>query len=149
MEHHILTGIALAGAGSAAALSVFLFRRLRADQAEFQARTNKRQQSLHSELGRLRGEIEAIRARAEESERRAAAGATPRHPLSGLNLSHRTQALRLMRKGDTPEKIAAVLGVPKGEIDLLSKVQRLLTLEPKPREPESDPVETGFQSPGS
>lgn len=119
----------LAGAAAAGALAVTLFRRLRIRQAEIETRTNKRQQTLHAELGRLRGEILSIRTRAEESERRAAATSTPRHLLTGLNVSHRTQALRLLRKGDPPEKVASILGVPKSEIELLAKVQRLLTMD--------------------
>lgn len=43
---------------------------------------------------------------------------------NGVNASQRTQVLRLARRGDRPEQIAAELHVPKNEVDLLLKVQR-------------------------
>lgn len=114
---------------TAAGIAWFLVRQVKIAFDEFQARTNKRQQAFTSELGRLRGELETLRNRTEEAERHAASAAVPRHPMTGLNLSHRTQALRLIRRGEAPDKIAAILGVPQTEIELLQKVQRLLTLD--------------------
>jgi hypothetical protein len=43
-----------------------------------------------------------------------------------LNLSRRSQALRLARRGDSPERIAAELGVPRQEVELLLKVHRIV-----------------------
>ena len=45
----------------------------------------------------------------------------------GLNLSIRSQALHMCRKGEPPERIALALGVPFQEIDLLLKVHRIVT----------------------
>jgi hypothetical protein len=42
-----------------------------------------------------------------------------------MNLSRRSHALRLYRKGGTPEYIAASLAVPRQEIDLLIKVHEI------------------------
>jgi len=50
----------------------------------------------------------------------------PALPRPGLNLSKRSQALRMHRHGETPEQIAKVLEVPLQEIDLLLKVHRLV-----------------------
>ena len=44
---------------------------------------------------------------------------------SGMNLSRRSQALHLHRRGETPEQIAASLAVSTGEIRLLLKVHRI------------------------
>ena len=44
----------------------------------------------------------------------------------GLNLSKRSQALRMHRRGDAPEQIAAALELPLQEVDLLLKVHRIV-----------------------
>ena len=44
----------------------------------------------------------------------------------GLNLSKRSQALRMHRRGDSPEQIAAALDIPLQELDLLVKVHRIV-----------------------
>ena len=46
-------------------------------------------------------------------------------PRSGLNLSKRVQALRLHRRGEDVSHIAAALGVPRREVELLIRVQHL------------------------
>jgi hypothetical protein len=51
------------------------------------------------------------------------AGTTPR---AALNLSKRSQALRLHRRGESPEKIAAALEIPRQELELLLKVHRIV-----------------------
>jgi hypothetical protein len=45
---------------------------------------------------------------------------------SSLNLTKRAQALRMHRRGDAPEQIAALLEIPFQEVDLLLKVQRIV-----------------------
>jgi hypothetical protein len=44
----------------------------------------------------------------------------------GLNVSRRSQALRMHRRGDTPEQVASTLGVPLQEIELLLKIHRIV-----------------------
>lgn len=112
-----------------AAIAWFLMRQVKIAFDEFQSRANKRQQSMHSELGRLRSELEALRSRTDEAERRAEAATIPRHPMAGLNLTHRTQALRMLRRGDSSDKVASILGISQTEVELLQKVQRMLSIE--------------------
>lgn len=50
----------------------------------------------------------------------------PSAPKSSMNLSRRSQALRLRRKGEPPEKIAAALDMPRQEVDLLLKVHEIV-----------------------
>lgn len=45
---------------------------------------------------------------------------------SALNLTKRTQALRMLRRGEPVESIAGALRVPRNEIELLLKVQQLV-----------------------
>jgi hypothetical protein len=46
-------------------------------------------------------------------------------PRSGMNLSRRVQALRLLRRGEDLGFIASALGVPRCEVELLVRVHRL------------------------
>ena len=43
-----------------------------------------------------------------------------------LNLTRRTQALRMRRRGETVESIAAALATPRNEIELLLKVYEMV-----------------------
>jgi len=45
---------------------------------------------------------------------------------NAMNLTKRAQALRMYRRGDPPEQIAALLDVPSQEIELLLKVHRII-----------------------
>ena len=45
---------------------------------------------------------------------------------AGMTLTRRSQVLKLHRRGETPQHIAASLGLPQNEVDLLLKIHRLL-----------------------
>ena len=47
-------------------------------------------------------------------------------PKHGLNLSKRSHALRMHRRGEGAEQIAAALELPRQEVDLLLKVHRII-----------------------
>jgi uncharacterized protein (DUF2062 family) len=49
----------------------------------------------------------------------------PVSPRAGINLNRRIHVQRLLRKGDTPAHIAAALGIPRAEVDLLIRVHGL------------------------
>ena len=76
-------------------------------------------QSLRQELAALAARLQEVRT---ESDPPAAAGL----PRPGLNLSKRSQALRMHRRGDAPAEIASALAVPLQEVDLLLKVHRIV-----------------------
>jgi len=50
----------------------------------------------------------------------------PVEPRPGVNLERRAHALRLLRRGEDAAHIAAVLGVPVREVELLIRVQRMV-----------------------
>ena len=50
----------------------------------------------------------------------------PVPPRSGLNLTKRSQAVRMIRRGDAPRDIAAALGLPQNEVELLAKVHGIV-----------------------
>jgi hypothetical protein len=74
-------------------------------------------------------EIEAklaeLNDRVRDAEERAGMYVPSLPPRSSLNVSKRTQVLRLSRRGEPPEKIAALLGLPIREVELLLKVHAL------------------------
>ena len=88
-----------------------------------------RSRGLHKSEGTaLRGlevKIADLNERLRDVEDRTGMLAPPLPPMSGLNVNKRTQVLRLARRGEPPENIAALLGLPRREVDLLLKVQAL------------------------
>jgi len=70
--------------------------------------------------------LSALAARMEEYERHPAAAPVSSPPKAGLNLGKRSQALRMYRRGDSPERIAAALEIPRQEVELLLKVHRIV-----------------------
>jgi len=108
---------------------LFLFLETRRQQEDFQVRWNKRQQMMQAEVGKLRSLTTDLAARLEDAERRSATLAAPAQPPSGLNLNRRSQAIRMFRRGERPEQIAAALAIPLAEVQLLLKVHRILTAE--------------------
>lgn len=74
-------------------------------------------ESAKEKVDELAGELSQIREQAPH--------ACPA-PRSGFNLSTRSQALRMHRRGDAPAQIAAALEVPLQEVDLLLKVHRIV-----------------------
>jgi hypothetical protein len=46
--------------------------------------------------------------------------------IQSLNLTRRARAMHMRRRGDEPHTIAAALGVPPGEIELLFKLDRII-----------------------
>ena len=85
-------------------------RRRRDDQSTWERRCS----SLEHDISELRKDI--------------ASGVPPVNqiPNTALNVNKRTQVLRMMRMGDGPEHIAAALSLPRKEVELLVKVQRIL-----------------------
>jgi hypothetical protein len=106
----------------ASAIAVVIFHRFenRKRQVEWESRWLKRTQAAQSEIGRLRGEVAELKSRIEDQQ---ADG--DQHIHRGINLNHRTQALRLLRRGESAESVAATLGITKCEVELIHKVQKI------------------------
>ncbi len=106
----LITLCVLVTAGMAACLYLFLSAKRDLFEAE---------KRLGRELGSLRQRLE------EQAE-----APPPAAPRPALNITTRSQALRLARRGDRPDQIAAALSIPLREVDLLLKVQQLSTRSP-------------------
>lgn len=114
----------LAIAGMAAC--VWLFVLMKAELAAGQKQSKKRREDLDAAISAVRVSLSNLSERLEETERQTGLLAPPPPTLSGLNLSKRSQAIRMSRRGETPTQIAAALGLPQGEVDLLLKVHRIV-----------------------
>jgi hypothetical protein len=62
--------------------------------------------------------------RVQEAEQRAGVLVAPTPPKSGLNLNKRVQVIRMSKRGERAEMIAASLDLPRREVELLLKVTR-------------------------
>jgi hypothetical protein len=82
----------------------------------------KQNADLEAYSSQAAGSMESLRQQMEEAARHIPAATTPGPQ---MNLIKRGQALRMRRRGETSETIAAALGVPRNEVDLLMKVQEL------------------------
>ena len=74
----------------------------------------------------LKLRLEAMTLRLRDSEDRAGVLVAPEPPRSGLNLTKRSQVIRMSRRGERAENIAASLSLPRGEVDLLLKINALV-----------------------
>ena len=79
-------------------------------------------ESLKRKVDRNNGALEAKVATLSALRR-------PQATATGVDINQRTQVMRLARRGDRPEQIAAELRVPKNEVELLIKVQRAIVRE--------------------
>ena len=137
-----LIQFALLGCGLG--LSLYLFLSLK---CEIQA-GRKRQKTLESALSRLQAELTGVRAELTETEERAARSVPAAPTRTGLNLSIRSQALRMARRGDTTQQVSAALGIPEKEVELLVKVQRMTPPagDPPPAEASIKPASSGLEA---
>jgi hypothetical protein len=107
-------------------LSLLALARTRAlaQQATRDARVAREEQE--SEMAAMRQTMEELAAQVQEIRIQPPAVPQPGTQRAALNLSKRSQALRMHRRGETPQKIAAALEIPRQELDLLLKVHRIV-----------------------
>ena len=104
--------------------SIYLFISLKRDLQKGRARLKRELTRAEAENHELKRRIEELGVRLEEAEDRAGVLVPPAPPRSGLNLGRRTQVIRMWRRGDRADTIAASLNLPKNEVELLLKVQQ-------------------------
>jgi hypothetical protein len=103
--------------------SIVLFLTLKKDIRRSENRHRRQQVLLQESFDRVEAGMETMKATVQEMEEKATNLVAPSPARSGMNLNKRAQATRMFRRGDRPEQIAAALGLPQSEIDLLLKVQ--------------------------
>jgi len=124
----ILSCAALAGA-VLSTTALFVWRRQqRAAYRRAEAGWSARQAEWEAALAGLSQRVDSLAAELRDFGQAApqARGGPGLGSNSCLNLTKRAQALRLHRRGNPPEQIATLLEVPRQEVDLLLKVQRIV-----------------------
>jgi len=94
------------------------------------ARTGKQEKTIETETGRLSAEIIELKGKISELEQidHSAPGVVASGPAAATSLNNtlRSKVLKMHRLGQSPERIAGALHVPKGEVDLLVKVHKIV-----------------------
>jgi hypothetical protein len=127
-----MTGIAIIILGAAVlsltgvALGVFAVWHVRALAGSVEAGMAAVQDGSETRAESLRERLDALTAQVRELERQPAVALTPGLPKPGMNVVKRSQALRMHRRGERPEQIAAALELPRQEVDLLLKVHSIV-----------------------
>ena len=122
MPVHPLAEYVLLAAGLV--LCTFLFITLKQDIQRIHKRYSERQQLLQHSIRELTAEIDAVKSVLKKVEEKAGALPQLHPPKPGMNVSRRTQVLRMYRRGERPEQIAAALSLAQNEVDLLLKVHQ-------------------------
>jgi hypothetical protein len=105
------------------ALCVYLFVSVKRDLRAGEARLSKKLAALETDW---QAKMESLDERWSELSQISSVLVPPQPPRSGLNLNKRSQALERHRRGETPPEIAAALAIPRNEVELLVKVQRIV-----------------------
>ena len=105
-------------------LCLFLFVSLKRDLRACEARSMKKLEAMETDWN---AKMQRLDERWEELSQISGLLVAPAPPRSGLNLSKRSQALQMFRRGETPQDISAALSIPRNEVDLLVRVQALTT----------------------
>ena len=95
--------------------------------------TGKQEMALKAETARLSAEITELKGQIRELEQTdnsliegASALGSPASTEISVNKTLRSKVLKMHRLGQSPDRIAGALRVPKGEVDLLVKVHRIV-----------------------
>jgi hypothetical protein len=116
--------ILLCGFSAATLLAcLLLFLSLKRENAALRRRAQSDHDRFQQTLNALEHTVSQLQAALNEREAPAmAVKAAP--PLESMNISKRSQVLRLFRRGETPDRIASALRLPRTEVELLLKVHR-------------------------
>jgi DNA-binding NarL/FixJ family response regulator len=117
---HPLTQYALMAVSLVLCLTLFIS--LKRETSALRRQLREEHEMVSAALDSFRSSLGSLQASLNEHE--AALAASPQSPPSTLsmNLTKRSQALRMHRRGEKPEQIAATLQIPRSEVELLLKV---------------------------
>jgi len=118
----ILCALALAAIG----LGSFALFYTRALASAVNRRISDIESRLESALQAAEAKLAESAAEARDRALQPAVNVLPAKLRHGLNLTTRSQVLRMHRHGETAENIARALEVPRQEVDLLLKVHGIL-----------------------
>lgn len=105
------------------AACLLLFLSLKRENAALRRRAQMDHELLSEQVESFRRSLNQLQSALAEREEAAPAAVSPA-PAESMNISKRSQALRLHRRGESPATIAATLRLPLNEVELLLKVHR-------------------------
>ena len=124
---HPLVFLALLAAGLGLCLCLFATLKAEIQGLRRRALADRQQlQTLEGALREARVAVQSLETDLREVENQTGMLVAPAPARSGLNLSRRTQVLRLHRAGQDTAGIAAALALPRSEVELLIKVHRIV-----------------------
>jgi hypothetical protein len=103
-------------------LCLFFFLCLEHEVRVMKLRWTRRDTVHESAADELKIQVADLSSRVRDAEERTGVLVQPTPPRSGLNLNKRSQVIRMSRRGEQAEKIAASLNLPQREVELLLKV---------------------------
>ena len=112
-----------AAIGIGIVLCLCLFAWLKRDMLACEARWRKKLEALETDW---KAKMESLDERWNELSQISNLLVPPPPPRSGLNVSKRSQALQMFRRGESPRDISSALSIPQNEVELLVKVQRIV-----------------------
>ncbi len=122
MTFSILSGVVLCGT----AISLFAVYRAHCMLGEIKRQKGIETARDHSEVDAVRVSVDALATQIHDLQSHPPAVVAPGLPKPGLNLNKRSQALRMHRRGEAADQIAAALELPRQEVELLIKVHRIV-----------------------
>ena len=96
------------------------------DVHRLKSRLARRHAGDNTSTRELKIQLQHLNERLRDAEERAGIPLAPPLPKASLNLNKRTQALRMSRRGERVENIAASLSLPRREVELLLKIHGLV-----------------------
>ncbi len=108
-------------------LCLYLFISVKKENALLRHKLESQQQQSQDLLCEFRTALGNLAHTLQEHERNEEQVMPARiSPGVSINLTRRSQALRMYRRGETAEQICAALQMPRNEVELLLKVQKAL-----------------------
>ena len=107
-------------------LCTLLFITLKQDLLRMRNFNAKQQQLMNNEILKVKQELNAAKQLLGDVKENTVVFPQLPPPKQGLNTNHRGQVLRMHRRGERPEQIAAALSLPQNEVDLLLKVHQAI-----------------------
>jgi hypothetical protein len=99
---------------------------------QLRTRAGQMEKKMQAETARLSAEIVELKSQILELEQADhsigsnAVSSLPAAPGNSVNSTLRSKVLKMHRLGQSPDRIAGALRVPKGEVDLLVKVHKIV-----------------------
>jgi hypothetical protein len=125
LEHYLIPLAPYLLLALAAMAGLFLFASLEREIRHLKSRLHRQTQGELVSQEELQIRLEGLNERLREAEERASIPVQAASIKPSLNLNKRTQALRMSRRGAPPTNIAAALSLPRKEVELLLKIERL------------------------